>query len=292
MSAADTFQTRAPTRRPQPGSTLRLLASELRLILGRRRNQMGMLVLAALPVVMAIAIKVSNSGPPPSDQGGPPFLSSITSNGLLLAFAALAVELGLFLPLAISMVSADAIAGEANQGTLRYLLTVPVHRTRLLLVKAASLVIAAMAAVFIVAFTGLVAGVSLFGTGPLTTLSGTQISVVESIWRLALAALYVGAGIAAVGMIGLFISTLTEQPLAAMVATMIVSTLMFILDTIPQLDWLHPWLLVDRWQAFADLLRQPIHTPAMATGLLVDGAYALVFALLAWARFAGKDISS
>jgi ABC-2 type transport system permease protein len=37
--------------------------------------------------------------------------------------AALGVEIGMFLPLAIAMLAGDAVAGEANLGTLRYLLT-------------------------------------------------------------------------------------------------------------------------------------------------------------------------
>ena len=32
----------------------------------------------------------------------------------------------------------------------------------------------------------------------------------------------------------------------------------FILDAIPQLDWLHPYLLTHWWMAFGDLLRDPV----------------------------------
>ena len=93
-------------------------------------------------------------------------------------------------------------------------------------------------------------------------------------------------------MIGLFISTLTEQPIAATVATAMVSTLLWILDAVPQLDWLHPWLLVDRWMSFVDLLRDPVFTDRIVTGLWVDAAYAAVFLLLAWLRFRNKDVTS
>lgn len=285
MSAAEPAP--APALTPNPMAFGRLLRSEVQLIIGRRRNQMGLLVLAALPVVMAIAIRASNSR-----RGGPDFFSSVTSNGLFLSFAALGVEIALFLPLAIAMLAGDSIAGEANQGTLRYLLTVPVSRARLLLVKATSLAIGALIGVSVVAVAGLVAGIALFGTGPLTTLSGSQISVLEAFGRLALAVLYIAAGIAALGVVGLFISTLTEQPIAAMVALVIVTTLAWVLDAVPQVDWLHPWLIVDRWTAFSDVLRDPIYWSEMGRGLVLDAAYALVFGLLAWARFAGKDITS
>jgi ABC-2 type transport system permease protein len=266
----------------------RLLRSELGLIGGRRRNQMGLLVLALVPVVLAVSVKVSSR----ASRGGPDFLSSITSNGLFVPLAALTVEMGLFLPLAIAMLSGDAVAGEANLGTLRYLLTVPVSRTRLLLVKYASLCIGALWGVATVAVAGAIAGVALFGTGPLTTLSGSQLDFPAAVGRLVLVVLYLSAGIAALGAVGLFISTLTEQPIAATIALTIFTILSWILDGVPQLEWLHPWLIVDKWLSFADLLRDPPFWDNVLQGLGVNLAYAVVFWLLAWARFAGKDITS
>ena len=61
-----------------------------------------------------------------------------------MAFAALILELPLFLPLAVSAIAGDSVAGEANLGTLRYLLTIPAGRTRLLVVKYAAIVIFAL----------------------------------------------------------------------------------------------------------------------------------------------------
>jgi ABC-2 type transport system permease protein len=273
---------------PTRGASLRLLRSEMRLIVGRRRNQAGLLVLAAVPILIAVALKFSE----PHGGRGPDFMSSATDNGIFVALTALTIELGLFLPLAVAVLSGDAIAGEANLGTLRYLLTVPVNRTRLLVVKYASLVIGAFIGVVVVAITGLVIGGLFFGLGPVTLLSGNQVDLVNALGRLGLVLLYVTVGLAGLAAIGLFISTLTEQPIAAMIATTIVSTAMWILDGIPQLDWLHPWLLVHYWPAFADLFRDPMFFDQMRQGLLVAIGYVVVFALLAWARFANKDVTS
>ncbi|WP_347350732.1 ABC transporter permease subunit [Intrasporangium sp.] len=267
---------------------LRLLRSELRLIAGRRRNQMGLLVLAAVPVLMAVAVKLSS----PGDQGGPDLFGSITANGLFVPLAALGAEVGLFLPLAIAMLSGDAVAGEAHTGTLRYLLTVPVGRTRLLVTKYVSLCVGALWGVAVIVVPGAIVGIAIFGTGPLPTLSGTALPFGSAVWRVVLVSLYLAAGLAALAAVGLFISTLTEQPLAATVALMIFTILSWILDTVPQLDWLHPWLLVDRWMAFVDLLRDPPFLDTIGPGLLVDLGYAVVFWLLAWARFAGKDVTN
>ncbi len=271
------------------GASARLLRSEMRLILGRRRNKAGILVLAAVPVLLSIALRASD---PSSEGGGPDLISAATSNGVFVALTALTVEMALFLPLAVAVLSGDTVAGEANIGTLRYLLTVPVGRTRLLLVKYLSLVVGALIGVVVVAGTGIVVGGALLGLGPTTLLSGNQISLAEALGRVALAALYVTAGLAGLAAIGLFVSTLTEQPIAAMVTTTIISSAMWIMDGIPQLDWLAPWLLVHRWAAFVDLFRDPVFTDVMRTGLLVDLGYIVVFLALAWARFANKDVTS
>jgi ABC-2 type transport system permease protein len=272
-------------RRP----STRFLRSELRLIFGRRRNQAGMAVLAVVPIVIAIAIKVSSS---PSPGRGPDFFSSITSNGLFVSLAALTLELVLFLPLAIGVIAGDSVAGEANIGTLRYLLTVPVHRTRLLAVKFAAITIFSLVATAWVSLVGAVAGLALFGGGEMTLLSGTQISMGQAVLRVAMATIYLGLCFASLGAIGLFISTLTEQPIGATIAVVIVNVLSFILDSIPQLSWLHEWLPTHWWVSFGDVLRDPIAWDGMTRGLLTAAGYALVFWLAAWARFSSKDVTS
>ena len=285
MSAAELALIDSP---PRAGLSTRFLRSELKIIFGRRRNIAGMAVLAAVPVILAISVRVSS----PSQGGGPDFISAIAGSGLFVAFAALALELPLFLPLAVSAISGDSVAGEANLGTLRYLLAIPAGRTRLLVIKYIAIVIFAAAATFLVALVGAIMGLALFGGGDLTLLSGTQTSMADSVWRLLLSSLYLAAQFSALGAIGLFISTLTEQPIGATIAVVLVDVLMFILDSISQLDWLHPWLLTHWWTAFGDLLRDPIATESIQRGLITALAYAGVFWLAAWARLSTKDVTS
>ena len=288
MSAVDVA---APRRRSRPvRAWLRLLGSELRLVFGRRRNRVGVAVLFGLVVLVGIALKVSAVRHPRSAAGD--LMSAVAGNGIFLGFAGLSVEIALFLPLAVAVLAGDAIAGEANQGTLRYLLIAPVARGRLLVMKAVSLAIGSLVGATVVAVGGLLTGAVLFGVGPLTSLSGTRLGIGDGLLRLMLATLYLAAGLSALAMIGLFISTLTEQPVAATVATAMASTLLWVLDAVPQLDWLHPWLLVDRWMSFLDLLRDPVFTDRIIAGLWVDAAYAAVFLLLAWIRFRNKDVTS
>jgi ABC-2 type transport system permease protein len=267
----------------------RFLRSELRLIAVRRRNQAGLAALAAVPVIIAVAIRLSGT---PESTRGPDFLAQVTGNGIFVALVGLGVELTLFLPIAIAMLAGDAVAGEANQGTLRYLLTVPVGRTRLLAVKYAGIVFGAFLAPLTVAATGVVVGLLLFGGGDVTTLSGTTISLGEGLARLLGICLYLGVCLSALGAVGLFVSTLTEQPMGATIALAMLTVASFVLGEIPQVDWLHPYLLTQHWRDFGELLRDPVSYAALGPGLLSAGAYILVFLTASWARFAGRDVTS
>ena len=250
MSAAELTLIGNP---PRARVSTRFLRSELKIIFGRRRNIAGMGVLAAVPVILAISVRMSS----PSQGGGPDFISAIAGNGLFVAFAALALELPLFLPLAVSAISGDSVAGEANIGTLRYLLAIPAGRTRLLAIKYTAIVIFAAAATFLVALVGAIMGLATLRrrrSDPAVRrpdVNGRQ--RVAADLELAVS----GGSVSALGAIGLFISTLTEQPIGATIAVVLVDVLMFILDSISQLDWLHPWLLTHWWTAFGDLLRIP-----------------------------------
>jgi ABC-2 type transport system permease protein len=284
MSAAEVA---APPRwRP----STRFLRSELWLIFGRRRNQAGLGVLVAVPLVIAVTVRVAD--PAPGSAGGPDFFASITDNGFFVALAALTVSLPLFLPLAVAAIAGDAIAGEANAGTLRYLLTVPVHRTRALLVKYAAIVVFAFVATLLVAGAGLLAGLALFGGGPVTLLSGAQVGLGAGLLRLLAATGYLAVGLSALGAVGLFVSTLTEQPIGATIAVVILTVTSFVLDSIPQLAWLHPYLLTHWWMSFGDLLREPVYLAGVQQGLLTAAGYAGICWAAAWARFAGHDVTS
>jgi len=276
-------------RRPVRPVSTRFLRSELWLIFGRRRNWAGLAVLAAVPILIAVAVKLSGG---PGGGDGPDFFTSITDNGLFVALAALTVELPLFLPLAVAAISADTIAGEANLGTLRYLLAVPVHRTRMLAVKYTAVVIFAFAATLLVAVVGALVGLALFGGGPVTLLSGASVSFGEALLRLLGICAYLAVGLCALGAIGLFVSTLTEQPIGATIAIVMLCVASFIMDSIPQLSWLHPYLLTHWWLSFGDLLRDPVAWGALEQGARSAGAYTLVFLAAAWARFGVRDVSS
>jgi ABC-2 type transport system permease protein len=282
----------SPTVR-RPGSDLgRLVRSELRLVFGRRRNIALLGVLACAPILLATAIRIADGGGGGGSGRGPAFIGQITNNGLFVAFTSIVVLLPLFFPLAVSVVAGESVAGEASTGTLRNLLVVPVGRTRVLVVKFAGILAYTLASVAVVAGVGVLVGLLLFPIGPVQLLSGGTIPAGTALVRVLLVALYVTAMLAAVAALGLFFSTLTEVPMAAMAATAVATVVVGILQVIPQISAIHPYLFSHWWLAFGDLLRDPVQVDRMTQGLLVSLAYVTVFGLLAWARLTTKDVTS
>ena len=194
---------------------LRLFGAELRLVFGRRRNLLLLAVTVVFPVVIGIALRVAAPHPQGGNGPGVAFFNQLAGNGVFLTFIALSTLLILVLPVVVAVVAGDSVAGEAGYGTLRYLLAVPAGRTRLLAVKFAAIVVFGLAATVIVSAVSLAVGAALFPVGPVTLLSGATVPLAEGLLRVLFVTLYVAAAMAALGAIGLAISTLTEHAIGA-----------------------------------------------------------------------------
>ncbi|MGW4435743.1 ABC transporter permease [Streptomyces sp. NPDC004596] len=293
MSRAEALAAPAGRRR-SPLWTFGLLRSELVTTLRRWRTLALLAVLAAVPVLVGIAVRIETRGGSRAGGGGdgPAFMAQITNNGLFLVFTALAATLPFFLPMAVGVVAGDAIAGEAGAGTLRYLLVAPAGRTRLLLVKYATVMAFCLLATLVVAVSALAVGALLFPLGDLTTISGTSITFAEGLGRALLIALAVAASLVGIAALGLFVSTLTNSGIAAMATTVGLLITVQILDQIPQLHALRPYFFSHYWLSFADLMRDPVYWDDLVRNLGLQALYAAVFGSAAWARFTTKDISA
>jgi ABC-2 type transport system permease protein len=271
------------------GLGLAFLLSEITTLFRRARTIAMLGALAAVPVLLAIAVRITTGG---ESGRGPAFLGDITQNGLFVALTALVVAIPLFLPLTVGVVAGDTVAGEAGLGTLRYLLVAPAGRVRLLVVKYLATAVFCLASTLVIVIVGAAIGAILFPIGPVTLLSGQTVGLGAYFARLLLLALYVTVSMLGLSAIGLFISTLTSVPVGAMAATIVLSTVAQILGSLPQLDFVHPWLFTDHWLEFGDLLRAPISWGSFGDNALVQAGYIVVFGFLAWGRFSTKDVLS
>ena len=78
-----------------------VIAVELRKLLRSRRTWVTILLIDALPTLVAVLLAVTDIGPRPGT--GPAFLSAVLTDGTLFPLAALAIVLPLFLPIAVAV---------------------------------------------------------------------------------------------------------------------------------------------------------------------------------------------
>lgn len=264
---------------------------ELAKALHRWRTWLLAAAIGGIPIVIVAATKASPPQPV-SGQDAPPFLFQIASSGLYAALTGLALVQPFFLPLATGLFAGDAVAGEAQAGTLRYLLLRPVRRTRLVLAKYTSAMTLLAILVGVTIVSGVVAGAVVFGLKPLPTLSGTTLSVAAGLGRIGAAGLYMVAVLSGIACIGLFISTRTDSGPGAAVATIVIAIASQILGQIPSLHAIHPYLPSNGWLAFTGLFRYPVDWTEMRHGLLVSALYTAVFLGLAVSGFRRRDVTA
>jgi ABC-2 type transport system permease protein len=270
-----------------------MIRVELFKLLRRPRTWVTIAALNALPTLVAVLLAVTDLGPRPGT--GPPFLSAVLTDGTLFPLAALGIVLPLFLPVAVAVVGGDAIAGEVQSNTLRYLLVRPVSRLRLLLAKLVSVIAFVVVATLVVAAVAYVEGRLFLGDAPATgvvSVSGTSLTQGQLVERTLLAFAYVVLAMLGVAAMALFLSTMTDSAVAAALGTigfLIASTVLLGLDAA---DSIRPYLLTRYWLAFVDLFRDPIRWTDVIHGVLAQLAYLVVFAGAAWANFATKDVNS
>jgi ABC-2 type transport system permease protein len=274
-----------------------VIAVELRKMFRRPRTWGTIAALNALPLLVAVLLQVTDLAPRPGE--GPAFLSAVLGNGQLFPLAALGIVLPLFLPIAVAVVAGDSVAGEAQAGTLRYVLARPAGRTRLLVAKLVAVLAFVFVSVVVVAVVGYVIGRTLFAVPPpgasagiVVSVSGTTLSPGQIAVRTLLAVGYVAVSMLCVAAFALFFSTLTDSPLAAALgalAVLVASTLLFTLNAASPIA---PYLPTRYWLSFVDLFRDPILWRNITRGLALQGVYVGLLLAAAWANFTTKDITS
>ena len=276
-----------------------MILVELRKMFRRPRTWATIAVLNALPLAVAVLLRITDLAPRPGQ--GPPFLSAVLTNGALFPLAALAIVLPLFLPIAVAVVAGDSVAGEAQAGTLRYLLVRPAGRTRLLVAKLVAVLAFVLVTVVVVAAVGFVLGTTLFEVQPVTgpgsalgatSVSGTALSPQELAGRTVLAIGYVIVSMLGVAAFALLFSTFTDSPLGATLGALAVLVASSLLFTLNAASPIAPYLPTRYWLAFVDFFRDPIQWRDISRGLALQGVYVGVLLAAAWANFTTKDVTS
>ncbi|WP_018351871.1 ABC transporter permease [Longispora albida] len=267
---------------------------EFRRQLTRRRTQVALGFLTLLPLLLAIAFKVNPNGNGSSSRQSAfgSLVDLATGSALNFAIFALFVSSTFLLIVVVALFCGDTIASEASWGSLRYLLAVPVPRSRLLAMKLAVALTYSAIALVLLAVSAVLVGLAFFGWHDLGTPLGGQLTAGEGAGRFLGVVGYLGVSLLPIAGLAFLLSVSTDAPLGAVGGAVLVQIVANILDAVTALGDLRNVLPGHYDVAWLGLLASPVQSEDMLRGGISSLLYFTCFVTLAWWRFLRKDVVS
>ncbi len=199
-------------------------------------------------------------------------------------------------PLTIVLVAGEIFAGEGTGGTYRLIITRPVSRMQIILSKFLAGCVYILSILIWMIFVSLVVSRIIFGSGELIVISdGINIFAEDDIlWRFGLSYIHIFFSMLLVFTLSFMFSSLVENAIGPIIATMAVIIFFVILSQIP-LDftkYIKPYLFTNYfmdWQQFFNYDFNWI-TQLKSIGFLA--AHSIVFLIITSIIFIRKDILS
>jgi ABC-2 type transport system permease protein len=304
MAVSDNHRTEAPTRRgvherlgtlppagePVPFDPRRTLPLRIEFIrqLKRRRTQLVALVLLLLPILVAIAFKVGGQ----QTSGGAALVDIATTGATNFALFTEFAAIGFLLVVIVALFCGDTVASEASWSSLRYLLAVPVPRSRLLRQKLVVSLTLSFGANLLLPLWGYVVGGLFFGWAPARSPLGGSFTTSEAVTRLVIVVGYACVQSLVVAGLAFLLGVMTDAPLGAVGGAVLLVVVSNILDSISALDPYRRYLPTHYQYSWLDALGPTVVWDDMLRGIGLSLVYAAVFLGAAWMRFQRKDITS
>jgi len=217
-------------------------------------------------------------------------------NGYLICFVILQTLL-IHVPLLIALIGGDMIAGEANLGTLRLLLSKPISREGLIMSKFLATVIYTLMLLLWMAFLSLVISILVFGTSDLMIFKSTQIFILDKsdvMWRYFAAFGFAAIAMTAVAALSFLLSLFAENSIGPIVTTMSIVIVFTILTTmdLPLFNTLKPFLFTSHmlgWKGFFD---DPVNYGSVLRSAAILFLHIVIFVTASIVIFKRKDILS
>lgn len=276
-----------------------LLKSELYKILRRPRSYIGFVVIAAIVFLIELALYVD----------GKSYLQFLFQqlesafqiegkvlNGNLVCFIILQTLI-VQMPLLVALVTGDLISGEAAAGTLRFMLTRPMSRTRILWAKFIAGQFYVMLLLIWLGLLALGGGLLVFGDGDLTVLKSDELVVIragDTLWRFLAAFGIAFLSLGVVAAYSMMLSCFTDNsigPIVASMATIILFTIIGSLD-LPLFESVKPFLFTTHMIVWRNMFDRPLDLMLITQSVSILVFHIVLFFGISWYSFNKKDITS
>ncbi len=217
-------------------------------------------------------------------------------------------------PILVALIAADSISGEANMGTLRLLISKPISRTQLILVKFAAATIFTVLLLLWMAITALFLSLLIFGADDMLIfrVKGDESQILQILkddimWRYFAAFAYATVALTVIAALALFLSIFAENSIGPIIATVCIVIVCTIISNInvPIIDRnVKPYLFTSYlvgWKGFfyigttdeGEPIKGSIENwPAIRNSLLILVGHIVALVSLSVIVFRRKDILS
>ncbi len=205
-----------------------LLQIELYKIFKKPRTYIAFAAITAIILLVQIALKYDGKEYVGLMMAGLNSTFEVPTDEILNGYLVCYIILNLLLihvPILVALIAGDVVAGEANMGTLRLLVSKPVSRFQLLLVKFTASSIYTLLLLIWVAFLSLIVSVLLFGTNDLFVAREFESNIISSsdvLWRYGLAFIFAALGMITVAALSFMFSVFADNSVGPIVATVCV----------------------------------------------------------------------
>jgi ABC-2 type transport system permease protein len=272
-------------RRP---STLAAYRWELRKLISQKRTYLGLGLAVVLPLIFVVFEALRDH---PHEHADNIFARELTQSGLATAVLMLLFLSAFFLPLIAALVSGDIVAAEDGNGTLKTILTRSVNRGQVFGAKTLAAMTYATFALLLSTTVATVSGVAAWGLHRIVTLSGSVVSASEGLLLVFAADAVYLIPLLTVVSFGVLLSTATRNSAAAVVGTIGLVIVLYIIAAIPGLEGIHPYLLTEQFQAWQGLMRTPTDWAPIGHSAWVCALYAAPSLVAAYLVFLRRDVA-
>ena len=278
---------------------IQLLRIELFKIFKRPRTYISFGIVTAITFVIQLAMLTDGKGFVNFALSGVNEQFDIQGNilnGYLIAYIILQ-SLLIHIPLLVALVAGDALAGEANAGTLRLLLTKPIARYKLVLMKFTGAFIYTVLLIVWLAVVALFLSLLLFGRGDMINLKSEAFVMIlqdDVMWRYALAFAFAVLAMTTIASMSLLLSAFADNSIGPIIATMGIVVVLTILSNLelPLFTIIKPYLFTTHMIAWKGFFDAPIPYYAIGRSALVLVLYTIGFLAATVWYFNKKDIKS
>lgn len=274
----------------------RHLMNELWKLFGKKRTYIGF---GAFLLVQNVMLLVFRSTHVRHDMearlGGMGYLTQEYISALTVAFFMILPQVILLMPLYVALVGGDLVAKEAEDGTLRMILSRPISRFRLLLAKWAAGVVFCSLLVPVLGATALGFARIWFPWRGMFVMGGDVFNVMPPAlgFKLYLCShLFMVVNASVVLGLAFMFSCFNMKPAAATILAISVLFANLAMEGIPFFEHYHDWLLTYHFHVWYLVYARPIPWARAGQSLCILLACAVTTFLIGAAGFQARDIKS